>query len=144
MARGSLREFARFAQATFLAMAAEMASFVLLERALPVWGDGKVRSAAVFLISSAAANALSFTLNRKRTFHSRNSLGYAVPVYVLYSAIMIALQTALGPMLEHALAGTLGQGAPVVSKAVMMALSFCVSYPVNKFIVMRPAPRRHA
>lgn len=149
---GGLREFARFAQATGLAMAVEMASFVLLERMFDaLWGrmpglpgekEGALGSAIAFLVSSITANALSFTLNRKRTFHSQNSLGYAVSLYVVYSIFMIALQTALGPRLESALDGVLGSGAAVTAKALMMGLSFCVSYPVNKFVIMRPTSRK--
>lgn len=149
--RGGLREFVRFAQATLLAMAVEMASFMLLKRVLPAGGTGmlfatgnrELRTAAAFLISSVAANALSFVLNRTRTFHSHSSLGYAVPLYVLYNALMIVLQTALGPILESGLSGMLGDGAAAAAKAMMMALSFGVSYPVNKYVIMRPSSRGH-
>ena len=140
--RGGLREFLRFAQVTCLAMAVEMLSFLLLKRGLLLMRGsmqaGELPSTLAFLASSVVANALSFILNRKKTFHSRNSLRYAVPVYVGYSALMFALQTGAGPLLESALFDPLGKGAAVTAKALMMGMSLCISYPVNKYIIMRP------
>lgn len=148
-----------FARVTLMAMAVEMLTFLFLNgcalrglNGYPVRflcfaysgeNNSGLGSMIAFFASTAVASALSFIMNRKRTFAATNRLSYAVGVYVVFTALMMLLQTLLGPMLEEALAQHAGGASAVLAKGVMMAMNFAISYPVNKYVIMRPGAAEH-
>ena len=147
-------EFLRFGGVTLLAIVLEMAVFLLLDRVLlrplnaqpadflifhyPGGEQGGLGSMIAYLASGLMANTLSFVLNRKKTFGATNHLACAVGLYAAFTAAVIFLQTLIGPALQARLSQTLpAQWAAISSKGLMMLGNLLISYPMNKYVIMR-------
>lgn len=154
MTHNSKGEFLRFGSVTLLAILLEMTVFLLLDRILlrplntrsanflifhyPGGEQGGLGSMIAYLVSGLMANTLSFVLNRKKTFGATNHLACAVSLYAALTAAVIFLQTLIGPALQTCLSQRIpANWSAVLSKAMMMLGNLLISYPMNKYVIMR-------
>ncbi len=158
-----LRQVVLFSLFSFLCFAAEMATFYSVyyicescSFAAPLkWfvfdysapESGGKGGFLAFLLSTAVAQALTFILNRKKTFKANNNVVFAAIMYAIMVVAIIVANTALCGIIKDAIAsamlkGNCSQGATdfvsgTVSKMVGGALAWIIAFLMSKFVIMR-------
>ncbi len=162
-AHEDLRQVVLFSLFSFLCFAAEMATFYSVYYICMAAGyDQPLRwfvfdyTAAesggrggflAFLLSTAVAQALTFILNRKKTFKANNNVVWAAIMYAIMVVVIIVANTALCGIIKDAIAeamlrGNCSQGATdfvsgTISKMVGGALAWVIAFVMSKFVIMR-------
>ncbi|MBO4539730.1 MAG: hypothetical protein J5781_05590 [Clostridia bacterium] len=158
-----LRQFVLFSLFSFLCFAAEMASFYSVYYICMATGfDAPLKwfvfdySAAesggkggflAFLLSTAIAQALTFILNRKKTFKANNNVVWAATMYAIMVVVIIVANTALCGIIKDGIAeamlkGNCSQSATdfvsgTVSKMTGGALAWIIAFLMSKFVIMK-------
>ena len=162
-AHEDLRQVVLFSLFSFLCFAAEMASFYSVYYICSATGytepvkwfvfdysapeSGGKGGFLAFLLSTAIAQALTFILNRKKTFKANNNVVWAAVMYSIMVVVIIVANTALCGIIKDAIAeamlkGNCSQGATdfisgTVSKMVGGALAWIIAFLMSKFVIMR-------
>lgn len=109
-------------------------------------GDGVtgLGTMIAFLASSLIGNTVAFITNRKATFNANNNAAASGAMYFVAVAILICVQTWLGPIVKDAFIGLLpleGELANtvcnIISKTIMSFGMFVILFPLNKYVIMR-------
>ena len=100
-----------------------------------------------FLLSTAIAQALTFILNRKKTFKANNNVVWAATMYAIMVVVIIVANTALCGIIKDGIAeamlkGNCSQSATdfvsgTVSKMTGGALAWIIAFLMSKFVIMR-------
>ncbi len=159
----NLRQFVFFSLFSFLCFFAEMASFYSIYYICQAahydapfcWflfdysaaESGGIGGFIAFLISTTIAQALTFILNRKKTFNANNNVVFAAIMYACMVVVVIVLNTAVCGVTKDAIAvamlkGNCGESATdfvsgTISKLVGGALAWLISFFMSKFVIMR-------
>lgn len=159
----NLRQFVFFSLFSFLCFAAEMATFYFVYYICDVTGyteplkwfvfdysapeSGGKGGFLAFLLSTAVAQALTFILNRKKTFKANNNVVFAAIMYAVMVVAIIVANTALCGIIKDAIAeamlkGNCSQAATdfvsgTISKMVGGALAWIIAFFMSKFVIMR-------
>ncbi len=100
-----------------------------------------------FLISTAIAQALTFVLNRKKTFNANNNVVFSAIMYAIMVVIIVVMNAALCGIIKDGIASAMLRGncgesitdfiSGTVSKMVGGALAWLISFFTSKFVIMR-------
>ncbi len=158
-----LRQFVLFSLFSFLCFAAEMASFYFVYYICSATGytepfkwfvfdysaaeSGGKGGFLAFLISTAIAQALTFILNRKKTFKANNNVVWAAIMYSLMVVVIIIANTALCGIIKDGIAEAMLKGnctqsatdfvSGTVSKMTGGALAWIIAFLMSKFVIMK-------
>ena len=97
-----------------------------------------------FLVGSVIGQALTFILNRKKTFNVKDHIPFRAIAYAIMAVLIILMQTAIGGGITGAL-GKADPGAKGIVLAIYNIIAQCVAgiaalvvnFLGNKFFVMR-------
>ena len=97
-----------------------------------------------FLVGSVVGQALTFILNRKKTFNVKDHVAFRAIAYAVMAVLIILMQTAIGGGITGALAkadpGATGIVAAIyniIAQVVAGIAAFVVNFLGNKFFIMR-------
>lgn len=109
-------------------------------------GDGVtgLGTMIAFLLSALIGNTVAFITNRRATFNANNNAAASGAMYFTAVAILICVQTWLGPIVKDALIDLLpltGAASNTVcnllAKTAMTFGMFLILFPLNKYVIMR-------
>ncbi|MGI6213794.1 MAG: hypothetical protein ACOYIQ_04530 [Christensenellales bacterium] len=151
-------QFIKYSFFCGLAGITETVLFVLLNYLLPANGvnasfewfifsypseAGGVGALIAFVCSSVAGQTLAFITNFKNTFQSTNNVWLSAVGFVILALLtIIGIHTYLGGVLNTALCKAIPNPAiaGAIAKISCQISSFLLSFPINKYILMRRKP----
>ena len=162
-AHEDLRQFVFFFMFSLLCFAAEMATFYFVYYICDRYGytaplkwfvfdysapeSGGKGGFLAFLLSTTVSQALTFILNRKKTFKADNNVVFSAIMYAIMVVVIIVANTALCGIIKDAIATAMLKGncsqeatdfvSGTTSKMVGGALAWVISFFMSKFVIMR-------
>ncbi len=93
-----------------------------------------------FFIASTASNIIaqivSFFINRDKTFNSNANVAVTLPIYIVFTILLICFSAWFAPFLQGKLVGVgvVESLATFISNAVCGAIQFFLYFPVDKIL----------
>ncbi len=89
-------------------------------------------------LSFIAAQSVNFVVQRKITFHADNNTAKSAIMFWIMMLAVFVLQMWLPGILRESFASAMGENtAEIVIKIICMFLGFVITYPLNKYIIMK-------
>lgn len=104
-----------------------------------IFGEQNLNVFLAFLIGNIAAKAISYILNRKKTFGATKNLAFSVTVYVVMCVTLIIVETLIGDPLAKALLKlipALGDWSATLSMLLYSTADFVIVFLMEKFVIM--------
>lgn len=147
-------EFVSYALLGLLASAAELAAFAVCNFWLfAAWKGtdfhwwilnytagtgGGLGGFLATAVSYLVGQAVNFVIQRRVTFRANNSTAGSGALYAVFITALWFFQVYIIGVLMHALRPSLGESwGDLVAKIATMFLCFLISFPMNKFVIMR-------
>lgn len=101
--------------------------------------DGGMGALIGFFVSNVLAQAATFVLNRKKTFHANNNVVYSAIMYAIMVCGIIVLNTWAGGKITAACNKSIDNVVlcQYISKFAGSVMSFAISFLMSKFVIMR-------
>ncbi len=115
----SLTQFALFVQFSFVALLAQVLSRILCDLlfaplnrtvVIPPFPEQALGSFLAFAVSNIIAKALSYFMNRKKTFGAGNNLTVSIILYIVLVVALIIIETVIGTPIQNMLYRWFGGG----------------------------------
>ena len=97
-----------------------------------------------FLVGSVIGQALTFILNRKKTFNIRDHVAFRAVAYAIMAVLIILMQTAIGGGITNAFGRSFPDASELlkaifnlVAQVVAGFAALAVNFVGNKFFIMR-------
>lgn len=148
-------QFAKYTIFSLTAGVSELIIFVVLNYILPHKGinrplewfvfvyptaAGGIGAFIAFVVSSVIGQALKFITNFKKTFKSTNNiLISAIGFAIMSIIIVVGLNLYVGGLLNKELCKVIDNAdiAGLIAKIIAQVTGFLLTFPVNKYILMR-------
>lgn len=148
-------QFAKYTIFSLISGLTEIGIFVLLNYFLPQNGidkpiswfvfvypaaAGGLGALIAFVVSSTIGQALKFIINFKKTFKSTNNIYISAIGFAVMAIItVVGLNLYVGGILNTALCKIIPNAdvAGAIAKVVSQVTGFLMTFPINKFILMR-------
>ena len=107
-----------------------------------IFGNYTMAAFISFLVGNVAAKAISYILNRKKTFGAVNNLVFSMTVYVIMCVALIIAETLIGEPLANAYKKlfasipALVEWAPTLSMITYSIADFLIVFLMEKFVIM--------
>jgi len=91
-----------------------------------------------FACSNAISQTFNFFMQRKATFKATNNVAKSAVMYVIMVALVYVLQLYLPTLIRVPVVGLFGEVfGDILVKMSTMTLSFLITFPINKWVIMR-------
>lgn len=90
-----------------------------------------------FNIANVAAQIVAFFVNKEKTFNSSANVAVTLPIYIIFTIVLLCFSAWLSPTLNTLFAGKLGWGDAIsrnLATMVCSALQFFLYFPVDKIL----------
>lgn len=84
--------------------------------------------------SNIIAQIVSFFINKEKTFNSGANTKVVLPIYIIFTLLLIGFSAWLQPYLVGVLQPKIGEGAIALSGAICGAVQFFLYFPVDKLL----------
>lgn len=95
------------------------------------------------VISYAIAQVVNFIIQRKSTFKADNNAAASAVMYAALSVFIWFFQIWFMGVLTAAFTDVMGGGlGSMLAKCLNMTLAFAITYPINKFVIMKRSKKQ--
>lgn len=104
-----------------------------------IFGEQTLNVFLSFLIGNVAAKAISYILNRKKTFGATKNLAFSLTVYIVMCVTLIIVETLIGDPLAKAilkLIPAVGEWSATISMLLYSTADFIIVFLMEKFVIM--------